>query len=145
MIYSAGNIGRVFIAKFDHEDDLSQEIESIIKNENIHFATILLIGALKSGKIVAGPENDKLPPRPDWKYFSHTHEILGAGTIVNTGDSVLSHIHITMGRGDKAFVGCLRGAAEVFLTVEAVITEIIGIEALREYNSEIKQKILKLK
>ena len=145
MKYSTGKLGRLFVVRFDHKEDLNSGINSIMKNEKIRFATIQLIGAIKSGSIVAGPKEDKIPPEPNKMSFSKSHEILGYGTIVNNGDSVLSHIHVSVGRGKEVLTGCLREFSEVFITVEAVITEINEIDAYRVLDPKIKQNVLKLK
>jgi len=145
MEYAKGAVNRVFAVRFDDKEDILSGIEDIVKRENIGFATILILGAVKKGKIVSGPEYDRLPPDPNWNFFSRTHEIIGGGTIVSDGNIVEPHIHIALGRADRSLTGCLRGVSEVFITVEAVITEVTGIEVARRKDEKTGIKLLRVK
>ena len=57
---------------------------------------------------------------------------VAVGTIFWLGDEPKIHCHGTSGRGDSVKAGCLREGAETFLVLEAVVTEILDVEAVRE-------------
>ncbi len=142
MKYQQGNIGRVFVVKFEHGDNIFDQLKELFKTEQIFLASIFLIGAIKKGKLVSGPRTAEFPPDAIWKKVDTPSEILGIGTIVYTENDPEPHIHITLGHGDKTLTGCLREFAEVFITVEAVIAEISGIKAFRKMDEHIKVRTL---
>jgi predicted DNA-binding protein with PD1-like motif len=45
MDYTQGKLGRVFVARIDHEEDLLFELEDLAVNENIRSAFFYLLGA----------------------------------------------------------------------------------------------------
>ncbi|MEA3488974.1 MAG: PPC domain-containing DNA-binding protein [Candidatus Omnitrophota bacterium] len=107
MQYSQASIGRVFIIKVEHKEDLLEEIKKLAIRENIEFATLAFIGAMTRADIVAGPGKLELPAVPAWISFGDGREVLGFGTIVKNGEEVNAHIHASFGKGDKALTGCL--------------------------------------
>ncbi|KJJ83414.1 protein containing DUF296 [Candidatus Omnitrophus magneticus] len=126
MEYSTGIMGRVFIVKFEHEEDVLLKIEELAKKEHIKFATIVLLGALQSADIVSGPIAPVIPPEPHWKTITGVSETVGFGNIIlRTDGSIKSHIHVNFGNKNEVLTGCLRKNGKVFITIEAVITEII--------------------
>ena len=144
MKYQIGNAGRVVVAKFDDHDDVLKNLNEIAKKENIRSAVFWLVGGMREGRIVVGPETDELPPKPVWKELGESHELLGTGTIFWFEDEPKIHLHGAFGKKDMLKVGCLRENAETFLVLEAVIMEIDGVNAIREIDPEIGMPLLKL-
>ncbi|MGB2600921.1 MAG: DUF296 domain-containing protein [Candidatus Omnitrophota bacterium] len=131
MRYTEGSIGRVFLVKFEHGDDLLGKVKELVVKEDIKLAAITFIGALSKGDIVAGPDKLELPAVPTWISFTDGREVFGSGTIIKEKDEVHLHIHSTLGRGEEVLTGCLRKNCEVFVTVEAIVTEIQGVKVSR--------------
>ena len=145
MKYQIGNTGRIVVAKFDDHDDVLKNLNEIAKKENIRNAVFWLVGGMREGKIVVGPETEELPPKPVWKELGESHELLGIGTIFWFEDEPKIHLHGAFGKKDMLKIGCLRENAETFLVLEAIIMEIEGVDAIREIDPEIGMPLLKLK
>ena len=60
-------------------------LTDIAKKENIKAAVVYLVGGMREGKIVVGPEKDAMPPVPIWRELGESHEMLGVGTIFYQG------------------------------------------------------------
>ncbi|GBE41199.1 MAG TPA: DUF296 domain-containing protein [Nitrospirae bacterium] len=144
MKYQIGNTGRIVVAKFDDHDDVLNNLNEIAKKENIRSAVFWLVGGMREGRIVVGPETDELPPKPVWKELGESHELLGIGTIFWFNDEPKIHLHGAFGKKDMLKVGCLRENAKTFLVLEAIIMEIDGVNAIREIDPEIGIPLLKL-
>ena len=145
MQYKQATKGRVFIVRFDHGDDLIEEVKSIAQKEKLSFASILVLGALEKGDIVTGPKKAVIPTEPDERTFDDGREIVGFGTIVTEGSDVKMHLHGAMGREKETFLGCLRKDGKVFITIEAVITEYTGVDITREKDEKTGLNLLKFK
>lgn len=136
MEYAKGRIGRVFTVRVDHGDDLILELIKLAELEKIESAVFMLLGALKEGKLVTGPEENIRPPEPVWTCFNDAHEILGIGDIFQEDGKPKIHLHAGTGRGDNIKLGCLRGESEVFMVVEVFIFELEGVSARRMMDKE---------
>lgn len=145
MNYQVGKPGRVIVAKFDDNDDVLGNLTDIAKKENIRAGVFHLVGGMREGRIVVGPETEDLPPKPVWKELGESHELIGLGTIFWLDDEPKIHLHGAFGKKDMVKVGCLRENAETFLVLEAVIMELDGINAVRELDPAIGMPLLKLK
>ncbi|MEE9199837.1 MAG: DUF296 domain-containing protein [Candidatus Brocadiales bacterium] len=132
MQYTQCNVGRVFVLRFDHGDDLLSELTAFVKKEDVRAGLLHFIGALESARIVVGPEKVEVPPVPVWRDFADGREVLGLGTIFWKGDEPKIHIHGGIGRGDNINLGCIRKDAKVYLTIEAIILELTGLSAKRQ-------------
>ncbi len=144
MKYQVGKTARVFVAKFeDKEDPLSKLIE-LAKEENILSAVFWLIGGLKEGKFVVGPQTDDLPPVPIWRELKENNEIVGIGTIFWHKEEPKIHLHGVYGREDSVKMGCMRENPRVFLILEAVIMEIVNINVTREVDEKSKMILLNM-
>jgi uncharacterized protein len=132
MKYQTGKTGRVIVARFEDRDDILENIAEIAKKENIRGALLYLVGGIRKGRIVVGPEKEEFPPVPVWKEIGESHEVVGTGTIFWEGTEPRIHFHGAFGKKEMVKVGCLRGASETFLVLEAIIIEIEGIDARRE-------------
>lgn len=144
MKYQVGEIGKTAVVRFEDGDDILGGLADIVKAEDIQAAVFYLVGGIKEGKIVVGPETDDLPPRPVWREISESHESFGIGTIFRHNDEPRVHFHGAYGKHDMAKVGCLREVAETFLVMEAVIMEIKGVTATRELDSLSNMVLLKI-
>ena len=144
MKYQIGKPGRMIVAKFDDNDDVLGNLVSIAKKENIRAGAFYLVGGMREGKIVVGPETEELPPKPVWKDLGESHEVFGFGTIFWHQDEPKLHFHGAFGKKDMVKVGCLREKSETFLILEGIIIEMEGINATREIDPEVGIALLKL-
>lgn len=144
MKYQTGSIGKVAVARFDDGDDVLAGISDIVKAEGIRSGVVYLVGGLKGGDIVVGPQSEEMPPKPIWKNIDESHEILAFGTIFYEAEEPRIHMHGALGKRDSVKVGCLRKNSETFLILEAVIMELEGINATRELDPEVGLPLLKL-
>lgn len=127
MKYAAGTCGRIFYLHIEHGEDPVQILNSFVEEKKIASGVVHFIGALKKGMFVTGPKEDILPPDPYHQELIHAHELIGTGFIRSGADGPVIHIHTSAGRENKALTGCLRGSAEVYFLIEAVIIEFAGI------------------
>jgi predicted DNA-binding protein with PD1-like motif len=142
--YSEGSFGRVFVLKFDDQDDLLKELKNVAVKEKIKSGTVALLGGIRSAGIVTGPKEAVVPPEPVWMTVEDGREVLGIGTLFWKGEEPVFHLHGALGRGTETFTGCIRKDSTVYLVVEAVITEIVGIDACRALDEKTGLVVLKL-
>jgi predicted DNA-binding protein with PD1-like motif len=135
MEYTKGSIGRVFMVRMDHGDDLLHELENLARNENIKAAMFVLLGAVKEASLVVGPKENKIPPEVQWAGFQDVHEVLGVGNIFSENGQPKIHLHAAAGRGAEPKVGCMRGKREIFMVAEVFILELTGITAERIFDA----------
>lgn len=131
MKYTQGKTGRVFILKFEHEDDFYAELNSFCIREKINAASFQFLGAIKKSNVVVGPEIDIVPPKPIWNKIDEAKEVLGIGTVFPENGIPRAHIHSVFSKKTNAFLGCIREASDVFLVVEAILTEIVNVNVCR--------------
>lgn len=144
MKYQVGRPGRIIVAKFDDHDDVIGNLNSIAKKEDIRAGVFYLVGGMREGRIVVGPETEDLPPKPVWKELGESHELIGIGTIFWHNNEPKIHLHGAFGKKDMVKVGCLRENSETFLVLEAIIMEVEGVNAVREIDPAIGMPLLKL-
>jgi predicted DNA-binding protein with PD1-like motif len=144
MKYQVGKPGRVIVAKFDDHDDVLENLNDIARKENIRAGIFQLVGGMREGKIVVGPEKEELPPKPVWRELGESHEILGIGTIFWHQEEPKIHFHGAFGKKDMVKIGCLREKSETFLVLEAIIMELDGVKAEREIDPAVGIPLLKL-
>jgi predicted DNA-binding protein with PD1-like motif len=144
MKYQIGKTGRVCVTRFEDGEDVLKNIIEIAKKENIKSAVFYLVGGIKQGKIVVGPEKEELPPKPIWREIKESHELLGLGTVFWQADEPKIHFHGAFGKRDNVHIGCLRETSETFLVIEGIIIEIEGIKAQREFDKLSGLVLLKL-
>ncbi|WP_319578416.1 PCC domain-containing protein [uncultured Methanospirillum sp.] len=126
MQYASGSQGRIFYIRFDHGEDLLSGLHTFIREHRIGSGMIHLIGALSQGNIVTGPKETTLPPDPVWQSLDEAHELIGIAMIRQGPDGPSLHLHTSAGRGSSALTGCLRTGTQVYIVIEAVITEFSG-------------------
>ena len=134
MKYQIGKTGRVVLARFEDHEDILGNINMVAKKEGIKSGIFFLLGGIRQGRVVVGPEKDELPPTPVWRDLKESHEVLGIGTIFWDEAGPKIHFHGAFGKRDMVRVGCLREIAETFLVLEAVIIEMEGINAQRKFD-----------
>ncbi len=144
MRYQTGKIGRVIIARFEDGDDVLKGLSAIVREDHMHAAVFFLVGGMREARIVVGPERDEMPPSPVWRELGESHEVVGFGTIFYEGDEPKVHFHGAFGKRDSVKVGCMREKFETFLVLEAVILELSGVKAVREFDPVSGLVLLKL-
>jgi predicted DNA-binding protein with PD1-like motif len=144
MKYQTGEPGRIVVARFDDGDNILDGLNDIVKKENIRAGVLYLIGGMKKGRFVVGPETETMPPVPVWREFDESHEIVGIGTIFWQGEEPKIHFHGAYAKRDKVLAGCMRQNAETFLVLEAIIMEIKGVNAVRKLDPLSGLALLKL-
>lgn len=144
MKYTKGTIGRVFLAKFEDDDILIDNLSGLAKQEQIKAATVIFIGALKKGYLVTGPKKPVIPPEPNKVVFKDGWEVMGIGTIFTNSKGPQIHLHTSMGKKKKVLTGCLRGKSKVFLVIEAVILELTGVKASKDIDPKTGLNLLRI-
>ncbi len=144
MNYRIGKPGRIVVARFEDGDQILQGLCDIAKKENIRAAVFYLVGGMKGGRFVVGPEREEMPPVPVWRELKESHEVVGLGTIFWQGDEPKLHFHGAYAKRDNVKAGCMRENAETFLVLEAIIMEIEGVNAARELDPISGMALLKL-
>ena len=144
MKYRVGKTGRVVVARLEDKDDIIDAVVQIAKKENIRGGLLYLVGGIRQGRIVVGPEQETMPPVPVWKEIDESHEVVGVGTIFWQDDEPKIHFHGAFGKKEMVKVGCLRGNSQTFLVLEVIIIEIEGIDAKREFDPVSGLTLLKL-
>ncbi|MGD0283005.1 MAG: PPC domain-containing DNA-binding protein [Dissulfurispiraceae bacterium] len=145
MDYRIGEPGRVVVARFEDGDHILPGIAEIAKKENIRAGVFYLVGGMKRGRFVVGPETEKMPPVPVWRELNESHEIVGVGTIFWQGDEPKLHFHGAYSKHDSVKAGCMREKTETFLVLEAIVMEIKGVNAVRELDPLSGMVLLKLR
>ncbi len=131
MRHKTGQVGRVVLARFDHGEQVVPALAGLCQREGISTGWFFLFGAIRKGRLVAGPREASLPPEPVWQEFTEPFEIVGMGSIASGDGSPSIHLHSSLGRGKEVLTGCIRKEGEVFLVVEAMVLEISGVRATR--------------
>ena len=144
MKYQVGKPGRIIVARFEDKEDVLGNLVNIAKKEKIKAGIFYIVGGMREGRIVVGPEEDKIPPKPVWKQLGESHEVVGVGTIFWDKKAPKIHFHGAFGKKDMVKIGCLREKSETFLVLETIIIEIKGIKARREFDPVSGLTLLKL-
>jgi uncharacterized protein len=144
MQYSEGKIGRVFSIRMDDGEDLVEGIQRFVQEKGVESGIALFIGALKDGRAVTGPEEAVIPPKPHFEGYESAWEVFGMATIYQSEEGPKLHIHASMGRGREALTGCIRNRGQIYLVIEAVLLEISGLDAKREFDEKMELFLLTL-
>jgi predicted DNA-binding protein with PD1-like motif len=145
MQYSEGNLGRVFVLRMDHGEDLIESLQKFLQEKNIESCTAFFMGALRDGRAVTGPKQPTVPPSPHFEAYESAWEVFGMATIYQSVEGPKLHIHSALGRGRQSILGCIRDKAEVYLIVEAILLEILGLNAERVWDEKMQLYLLSLK
>lgn len=144
MQYQAGRPGRIIVARFNDGEDVLAGIADICRKEDIRNASFNVVGGMKGGRFVVGPETEEMPPKPVWRELRESHEAVGFGTIFWENDSPKVHFHGAYGKGESVKAGCMREGSEVFLVLEVVITEILDVTIIRELDPLSNMVLMKM-
>ena len=144
MRYAQGTLGRVFVARLEEGESIYDAVEEIARKEGIASAAVLALGGMRRGKVVTGPENPTGRIVPHYEEFDDARELVGIGTVFPQEEKPSLHFHGGMGRGDSALVGCPRAGMAVFLVLEVVIIEILGVSAERALDEAAGLHVLQL-
>jgi predicted DNA-binding protein with PD1-like motif len=145
MQYSEGSLGRVFVLRMDHGEDLIESLQKFLKEKKIESCTAFFMGALRDGRAVTGPKLPVVPPTPNFEAYESAWEVFGMATIYPSIVGPKLHIHSALGRGRESILGCIRDKAEIYLIVEAVLFEICGLNAERAWDEKMQLYLLSLK
>lgn len=144
MRYRVGQVGRVAVMRLEDGDDVIASISNMAKAEGIRSAVFYLLGGIKDARVVVGPEKEEMPPVPVWREIGESHEIIGIGTVFFQDGEPKVHLHAALGKRDIVKVGCVRERSETFLVLEAVVLELSGIDAVREFDPATGLSLLRL-
>ncbi len=136
MDYRKGSIGRLFIARIDHGEDILSELSGLAVREDIRSAFFIMLGALGDAHLVIGPKEKSIPPETVWASFNDAREIIGTGNIFRENGAPKIHLHGAAGNSKGMVMGCIRKEAEAFMVVEIFIIE-TDIQAERVFNGKI--------
>jgi len=145
MEYAVGRAGRVIAARLFEGEDLYESIEQLASKENIKSAAVLITGGFRKATVVVGPKQETPKIVGNSRDFVGPGEVLGVGTIYCDDQGPKLHIHTAMGKGSETMVGCPRGGAKTFLTLEVTIIEIEGITAGRSYDEKTGLNLLRFR
>src|SRR4030065_2494405 len=121
MRYKAGKVGRVLLARCDHGEQVVPALTALCEKEGISCGWFFLFGAIRGGRMVAGPREATLPPEPVWQEFTDPFEIVGMGSIA-AGDGPPSlHLPSSLAGGKEVLTGGIRKEGGGVLVVEARI------------------------
>ncbi len=144
MDYTQGTLGRVFIARLDNGESIYDAVHEIARRERLMSAAVLAVGGMRRGKVVTGPESVTGKIVPHIEEFDDARELVGIGTLFQQEGEPSLHFHAGIGRGGSALVGCPRVEMSVFLVLEVVIIELLGVEAERRLDPESGVHLLKV-
>ncbi|MBF0338577.1 MAG: DNA-binding protein [Nitrospirae bacterium] len=132
MKYQIGTTGRVFVCRLADGEDLLKALIQLATDEGLNAAIFHVVGGMRGGSIVVGPETEEMPIKPDYRKLNESHEVTGMGTIFLREGVPAIHFHGAFGKKDNVRVGCLRDFSEIFLVLEVIVTELVGIDAKRQ-------------
>ena len=144
MQYQIGKPGRIVVVRFSDGDDVLGGIGGICRSENIRAACFNVVGGMKGGRYVVGPETEEMPPIPVWRELQESHEAVGFGTVFWDKEQPKVHFHGAYGKWDSVKAGCLREGSEAFLVLEVVITEILDVDITRELDPVSNMVLMKI-
>jgi len=134
MEYRTGKIGRIVVIRFDDGDDLLQELTKVVKTEDIRAGWFTLLGGLRQAAVVTGPKEPTIPPEPVWATVDGAREVVGLGSVFwdDTGEPKI-HLHASLGHHGQTMTACVRKGTRTYLVLEAYLTEITDIQAIRPW------------
>ena len=135
MDYRKGSIGRIFVVKIDHGEDLLKELNWLAVREDIRSAFFMILGAAGKAQLVTGPKEKIVPPLTVWSAFDDVREIVGAGNIFLENGVPKIHLHAVAGSSRGLTMGCIRNEVEAFMVLEVFIIE-TDIKAERVVNEK---------
>ncbi len=144
MNYQVGKPGRIVVVRFSDGEDILGGLAEICRSENIRAACFNIVGGMKGGRFVVGPETEAMPPIPVWRELQESHEAVGFGTIFWHQNQPKVHFHGAYGKRDSVKAGCMREGTEAFLVLEVVLTEILDVDIIRELDPASNMVLVKM-
>jgi predicted DNA-binding protein with PD1-like motif len=142
--YTQGRLGRVFVARLEDGESIYDAVEEIARREGIEAASVLAVGGIRKGKVVTGPQHATGKVVPHYEEFDDARDLVGVGMVFLHEGKPSLHFHAGIGRHDSALVGCPRAGMSVYLVLEVIITELVGVEAKRAHDPGVGVSLLKI-
>ena len=136
MEYQEGSAGRVFYARLDDGEDIHTCIRELVSREEISCGWFQIFGGMKRAGVVIGPKEPVMPPDPVWTTIEDSREVLGVGTVFRDEDTPLIHLHAAMGHHGETLTGCVRKDTQVYLIIELMLMEVVGINVTRPWSEK---------
>jgi len=133
MEYKTGSIERVLTIRFDDGEDFLEGLKEIVLKEKISNAWFQILGAVRHADVVIGPEKPVMPPTPVWTQVDEAREAIGTGSIYMDGDAPYIHLHAALGDHGETLTACVRKNTRVYLILEVLLFELVGIDASRPW------------
>ncbi len=137
MKSASGTAGRAFVLRLEDGEVLHEQIELFALKNSIRSASVVAVGGADDGsRLIVGPKDGRSSPvEPMSHVLDGVHELSGSGTIfIDESGKPLLHMHASCGRDGRAVTGCVRAGVRVWLIMEVIIHEIIGIKAVRVHD-----------
>jgi len=144
MDYTEGRLGRVFVARLEDGESVYDAVEEIARREGVSSAMVLALGGMRKGKVVTGPESPTGKVTPHYEEFDDARELVGVGTVFLSEGKLSLHFHAGIGRGESALVGCPRAGMSVYLVLEVIVIELVGVRAERAFDEESGLRLLRV-
>jgi len=134
--------GRVFVLTVDTGESFRRVIETFCSENSVSKAKVTILGGMQGGSsFVSGPvmdgDREAMPIAPTVVSTDAPAEFYGVGTVFpNEAGSPVLHLHGSVGREGDSSTGCFRENAIAWLTMEVVIEELIGPDAVRRYDEK---------
>jgi len=145
MKYSEAKQGRIFIIRLEDGEIIHDQIERFARDHAIYAAAVIILGgADKNSRIVAGPEKGRVYPVNPMEYMlKDVHEAMGTGSIFpdEEGNPVI-HVHMSFGRKDESLTGCIRSGVKVWEVMEVILFELIDTDSKRILDKKLGFKLL---
>ena len=131
MQVTEGSFGRVLVVRLEHGEDILDCVTRAARERGVEQAVVWLLGATAEGELVVGPRKTELPPESWLMGFDEGRELVALGTIFPGDGEPVLHLHAVAGRGESTLAGCLQPGSKTFLVIEAIIAELVGVNAQR--------------
>jgi len=142
-----GRTGRVFVIRLEAGDVVPDCIERFAEEKGVSVGQVILVGGIGDGQVVVGPlRSEEMPPEPLFLPVDGAHEVAGVGVLAPGEDGKPTlHIHAALGRSGQTLTGCLRPGVTTWLVAEAILYEILGVDAVRVTDEESGFALLEVK
>lgn len=135
--------GRVFVLTIESGEHIREVIQTFCREKDIVNAKVTILGGMMSGSsFVSGPVlvdgSETHPIQPSIVTTEAHTEFHGVGTVFpdESGNPIL-HLHGSVGRKGFSATGCFREDAVAWLTMEAIVEELVGEGAVRRLDREL--------
>lgn len=122
--------------RFDDGENVLEGLKKIVIKENIKSCWFQILGGIRHTKAVTGPEKPVMPPTPVWCEIDGAREAVGTGSIHFEGNEPRIHLHTALGHHGETMIGCIRENTRVYLILEIMLFEIIGIFGSRPWSEK---------